>query len=274
MGSTLMDEGIPRTRANRRAAARLAVVLAAFAAGCSTYVGTTARSFLGHVRNNPDPNIRYIAYSKLGSKDLYDNPEQKNEAVATLIEKYEKGREPLATRAVICRTLGELGDPSARRVLLKAVHNQEAVIKVEACRALGKVGRSEDATVLAQIMTLDHLEDARIAAIEGLAELKSRDPRIYKVLLDALEHEDPAIRLASVVALRKLTGEDAGTDAAAWRKAVEPIIAQATAEMESEKAAAASAAEPSNATADAAPKSDADATRASGRRLFAPFSNR
>jgi len=275
MGSTLMDEGIARTRVNRRAAARLTVVLAALAAGCTTYVGTTARSFLGHVRNNPDPNIRYIAYSKLGSNDLYDNPEQKGEAVETLIEKYEKGKEPVATRAVICRTLGDLGDPGARRVLLKAVHHQEAVIKIEACRALGKVGRSEDATVLAQIMTLDHLEDARIAAIEGLADLKSRDPRIYKVLLDAIEHEDPAIRLASVVALRKLTGEDAGTDAAAWRKAVEPIIAQATAEAESEKATTPAPGGPApTATAGASPPTDPATTRASGRRLFAPPSKR
>ena len=72
------------------------------------------------------------------------------------------------------------------------------MIKIEACRALGKVGRPEDATVLAQTMTLDNLEDARIAAIEGLADLKSKDPRIYKVLLDGMEHEDPAIRLAAL----------------------------------------------------------------------------
>ncbi|APW63081.1 HEAT repeat domain-containing protein [Paludisphaera borealis] len=259
-----MDEGILRTRANRRAIARLSVVLAACAAGCTTYVGTTARSFLGHVRNNPDPNVRYVAYSKLGSKDLYDNSEQKSEAVATLIEKYERGKEPVAIRAVICRSLGDLGDPSARAVLLRAVHDQEAVIKIEACRALGKVGRSEDATVLAQIMTLDHLEDARIAAIEGLADLKSRDPRIYKVLLDAMEHEDPAIRLASVGALRKLTGKDEGTEVAAWRRAVEPIIAQATTDAAADPATASATATP------AKPPTDPSTKPAAGLKLFAP----
>ncbi|MDR3618537.1 MAG: HEAT repeat domain-containing protein [Paludisphaera borealis] len=259
-----MDEGILRTRANRRAIARLSVVLVACAAGCTTYVGTTARSFLGHVRNNPDPNVRYVAYSKLGSKDLYDNSEQKSEAVATLIEKYERGKEPVAIRAVICRSLGDLGDPSARTVLLRAVHDQEAVIKIEACRALGKVGRSEDATVLAQIMTLDHLEDARIAAIEGLADLKSRDPRIYKVLLDAMEHEDPAIRLASVGALRKLTGKDEGTEVAAWRRAVEPIIAQATTDAAADPATASATATP------AKPPTDPSTKPAAGLRLFAP----
>ena len=132
---------------------------------------------------------------------------------------------------MICRTLGELRDPRPHDLLVKAASNSEAVIKIEACRALGKVGRPEDATVLAQIMTLDNLEDARIAAIEGLAELKSKDPRIYKVLLDGMEHEDPAIRLASLNALRKLTRKDLGTDPAAWRQELKPLIAAADAPM-------------------------------------------
>lgn len=247
-----MDEAVTRTRAKWRATARLAVVLAACAAGCTTYVGTTARSFLKHVQSNPDPNVRYVAYSKLGAKDLYDRPEDKSEAIATLIDKYENGKEPVAIRAVICRTLGELGDPAARDTLLRAVHHQDAVIKIEACRALGKVGRSEDATVLAQIMSLDHLEDARIAAIEGLADLKSRDPRIYKVLLDSMEHDDPAIRLASLNALRKLTGKDEGTEIEAWRKAVEPIIAQLSDESPTPDAPAPAVAAPTRAPVDPA----------------------
>ena len=100
----------------------------------------------------------------------------------------------------------------------------DAVIKIEACRALGKVGRSEDATVLAGVMTLDNLEDARIAAIEGLAELKTSDARIYRMLVDAMEHEDPAIRLASLNALRKLTSTDQGTEVAAWRTYLKPMM--------------------------------------------------
>jgi len=193
-------------------------------AGCTTYVGTTAKSFLRHVRTNPDPNVRYLAYSKLSSPEAYDTTEQKQEAVRTLIDNFENGKEPVASRAIICRTLGELRDPQARDLLVKAVSSSEAVIKIEACRALGKVGRTEDATVLAQVMTLDNLEDARIAAIEGLAELKTADPRIYRMLVDAMEQEDPAIRLASLNALRKLTRKDQGTEVAAWRRYLKPIL--------------------------------------------------
>ena len=181
-------------------------------------------SFLDHVRNNPDPNVRYLAYSKLASPGAYDTKEQKDVAVRTLIDKYEHGREPMATRAIICRTLGELRDPRARPLLIKAVSSPDAVIKIEACRALGKVGQPEDATVLAQVMTLDNLEDARIAAIEGLAELKTTDPRILTMLVDSMDHEDPAIRLASLTALRRLTRKDLGTDPADWRRELKPTL--------------------------------------------------
>jgi HEAT repeats len=196
----------------------LLVVVALVVTGCQTYIGTTALSFLDHVRNDPDPNVRYLAYGKLASPGAYDNKEQKDIAVRTLIDKYERGREPLASRAIICRTLGELRDPRARPLLIKAVSSPDAVIKIEACRALGKVGRTEDATVLAQVMTLDNLEDARIAAIEGLAELKTADPRILSMLVESMDHEDPAIRLASLNALRRLTRKNLGTDPADWRR--------------------------------------------------------
>jgi HEAT repeat protein len=191
---------------------------ALLAAGCTTYVGTTAKSFLGHVRNNPDPNVRYIAYSKLAAADAYDSPDQKDEAVRTLIDKFANGREPVATRAMIVRTLGELHDPKARDLLVKAASSQEPIIKIEACRALGKVGRPEDVTVLAQVMTVDNLEDARIAAIDGIAEMKTADPRIHRLLVEGMDHEDPAIRLASLNALRRTLRKDLGTDPAAWRK--------------------------------------------------------
>jgi hypothetical protein len=237
----LMDDVSRSPSRWRTVLSRSLLATALTAAGCTAYVGTTAKSFLGHVRNNPDPNVRYVAYSKLGHFDVYDAPEQRDEAVATLMDKFENGREPVATRAIICRTLGALRDPRARDLLLKAVSNPEAVIKIEACRALGKVGRPEDATVLAQVMSLDNLEDARIAAIEGLAELKTTDGRIYQLLVDGMDHDDPAIRLASLNALRKLTRKDLGTDPAAWRKELKPML-QSTAPPPDSATAAASTA--------------------------------
>jgi HEAT repeat protein len=224
-----MDHAFPSATRESNHRSWVLLLVCTLAAGCSTYIGTTAKSFLGHVRNNPDPNVRFLAYSKLASTDVYDTPEQKDEAVRTLMDKFANGREPVATRAMICRTLGELRDPRARDLLVKAVSNQEPVIKVEACRALGKVGRPDDATVLAQVMTVDNLEDARIAAIDGLADMKTADPRIHQLLVEGMDHDDPAIRLASLNALRATLRKDYGTDPAAWRKALKLYVEPASA---------------------------------------------
>ena len=186
--------------------------------GCSHHIGTTATSFLKRVREEPDPNIRYIAYSKLASPNCYDSEEQKDEAVATLVEKLENGQEPVGTRALICHTLGELRKQAAREAIVKATNDVEPIVRVEACRALGKVGRDEDATVLARVMAVDTLEDCRIAAIDGLRELKPTDPRIQLVLVNGMQHDDPAIRLGSLKALEQITGKRLGPDAIAWQK--------------------------------------------------------
>jgi hypothetical protein len=203
----------------------LGTVALAALAGCSTYVGTTYQSFLRHIRTNPDPNIRYLAYAKLGAPGLYDHPAQKAEVVEALIAKFQEAREPLAIRAVIIRTLGDLGDRRARNVVARAANDPEGVIRVEACRALGKVGRPEDVTILARIMTVDPLEDCRIAAIEGIGALRAKDPRISQVLLEGMDHDDPAIRLACYRALREITGKDFGNQPKSWRDALEPQLA-------------------------------------------------
>ena len=101
-----------------------------------------------------------------------------------LTAKLDQGKEPVGELGrSILKTLGTLRRPGARDAVLTAVNDSEPVLRVEACRALGKVGKPEDATVLTRIMTVDTLEDCRIAAIEALGELKPDDPRITGMLV-------------------------------------------------------------------------------------------
>jgi hypothetical protein len=192
---------------------------AALASACTPYIGTTASSYLRRVKTDPDPNIRYLAYAKLSQPGCYDSIDQQKEAVKILLTKLDQGKEPVASRAVIISTIGELGDRSARDVMVRMASDPEPVLRVQACRALGKVGKPEDATVLARVMTVDTLEDCRIAAIEAIGELKPTDPRITQMLIAGMRHEDPATRLASLKALRRVTGKNLSTDALAWQKA-------------------------------------------------------
>jgi len=217
-----------RPALDRRALAGslLLAVLAVGLGGCGPYLGTTAASFLRRVRTDPDPNLRYAAYMKLADPNCFDSDAQKDEAVKTLVGKLENGFEPVATRAVIINTLGDLRRPGARDAVRKAiVESEETVVRVQACRALGKVGKPEDATVLARVMATDTFEDCRIAAIEALGELKANDPRITRVLVLGMQHDDPATRLASLNALRAITGKDLGIEPEPWVKLLTPDLA-------------------------------------------------
>jgi hypothetical protein len=211
----------------RATAAMIAFGLAS--AGCSSFLGTTAGSFMRHIRTSEDPNLRYSAYGKLADPGCYTSEEQKDEAVKLLAAALEPGREPTATRVMICRTLGELGRPEAREALIKATDDPDALIRSEACRALGKVGTQADVAVLSRVMTLDRQSDCRIAAIDGLGELNTSDLRTQSLLVENMDHLDPAVRLASLRALRKLTGKDLGIETGAWRAYVaERAAAEAT----------------------------------------------
>ncbi len=90
-------------------------------------------------------------------------------------------------------------------------------------------------------MTIDKLEDCRIAAIEGIALLKPEEPRIYRMLLDGMENDDPAIRYECLQALRSITGKDYGIEAAAWRRELQPIVAEKAPSATQPSAAAAAA---------------------------------
>lgn len=205
----------------------LGLTVACLAVGCHSnpfkFRGTTSASFLRTVEESKDPNARYVAYNDLASLRSYDNESQKAEAAKVLASKLKEGREPIATRAVICRTLGILRRPEAREVILAASNDEDALVRAEACRALGRVGQSEDATILARVMTLDVSAECRIAAIESLGELKSTDKRITQHLVSGMEHDEPAIRVASWNALKSITGKDLGVDALEWKKYVDSL---------------------------------------------------
>ena len=220
-----MSSDRPSPRPWALAALALAVVLGP---GCTNSQGlklrkTTAASFLRDVEESKDPNVRYAAYDSLGSTRCYDDEGQKARAATVLVAKLKAGREPVATRAVICRTLGILRRPEARDVILSTINDEDPLVRAEACRALGRVGRPDDATVLARVMTLDVSGECRVAAIESIGELRSGDQRINHYLITGMDHDDPAIRVACLDALRSISGKDLGVEPEAWKKYVDSL---------------------------------------------------
>jgi HEAT repeat protein len=193
------------------------------AGGCAQYIGTTAGSFLKHAEGDGDPNMRHLAYRKLADPLCYTSEEQKARAIAMLTQRLEEGREPVASRAQICRTLGSLKRPDARPALLRAIKDESPLIRIEACHALGRIGDPADAAALSRTMTADMEVDCRLAAVHALGSLEKGDSRIEEQLVLGMENDDPALRLSAYRALRERTRRDLGPDPAAWR---EMVVAQ------------------------------------------------
>lgn len=185
--------------------------------GCANHLGTTSRSFLQHAREDADPNRRHQAYAKLADPQCYDGPEQMAEAATFLASRLDEKREPVVTRAVICRTLGELRRPEGLDALRRACDDPDALIRAAACRAIGKVKDPTDTALLARIMAADVDADCRIAAIEAMGMLGAGDSRATQVLVNGMEAQDPAIRLASYEALQRVTGQNLGPEPEKWK---------------------------------------------------------
>jgi HEAT repeat protein len=187
--------------------------------GCTALSqGTTAPSFMRTIRTSQDPNLRYQAYVNLGSPDIYDSPLQKADAVKLLSSRLRAEKEPRATRAIICKTLGDLKHPGGRKAVLVAVDDPDPDVRAAAYIALGKLGTAADATTLAGKISTDTVIDCKIAAIEGLRDIKFDDPHIEVALVDGMEDENPAIRLWCLETLEAVTGKDLGVEPAPWRK--------------------------------------------------------
>ncbi|MEO6811130.1 MAG: HEAT repeat domain-containing protein [Isosphaeraceae bacterium] len=212
-----------------RAAPWALIVMASmtvWASGCRSPVGTTAASAMHKIQSSDDPNLRYLAFVRLGEVNVYDDDAQKADATRVLKTALASGKEPSASRAALCRSLGALGRPEARTVLRKSVEDSEPLVRAEALRALGKVGIEDDPAMLAQHMVADTSLECRIAAIEGLGMMKSLAPRYLATLTQGMENQEPAIRLASYDSLRKLTGKDLGVAPAPWKKHAEEALAK------------------------------------------------
>jgi quinoprotein glucose dehydrogenase len=104
-------------------------------------------------------------------------------------------------RAQAAKVLGDGSVIKAYDGLLKLLHDQSARVRFFAAISLGKLGRKEAAQPLFEMVRADADEDPylRHAAVMGLARLGEIQP-----LTAAARDISPAVRLAAVVALRRL----------------------------------------------------------------------
>ncbi len=97
------------------------------------------------------------------------------------------------------------GSPTAVAPLRKALESQDQPTRARAAEALGKLGHSSEATLLALVRAVeDRVPRVRREAIDALGRLKTSTPEVLASLRAACNDTDNAVRTRATIVLKKL----------------------------------------------------------------------
>jgi len=132
-------------------------------------------------------------------------------------------QESESVRSNALRVLARNLEPDDRQEYLPVIREHldasDGVVRLQATAALAELGPDAEVVTLLAKRLEDPFKRIRIRAALALGELGQ--PAAVPALIDLLEHEGADERSAAAEALREITGEDHGSDAAAWRRAFE-----------------------------------------------------
>ncbi|MCK4283599.1 MAG: HEAT repeat domain-containing protein [Candidatus Brocadiae bacterium] len=129
-----------------------------------------------------------------------------------------------ATRALAAQALGATDDPDAVAALRRSVRTDASpVVRERALAALARLLGPEIGEDLEQVMYAEPAPEVVVRALE-LARQHLADgyaTRLIGVLVGALEHVSPAVRLRAHTLLKEVTGLSAAPTSSSWRGALE-----------------------------------------------------
>jgi len=138
------------------------------------------------------------------------------EAYAAELAAQIKQEEDPLIREEIIRTLSAFPTTTSQAVMMAALKDFDAGVRIVAIKELSGSGDSEVATQLAAMVQSDADIDVRLAATDALAKFKG--PTIMPALALALDDTDPALQHRAIQSLKASSGEDFGNDVSAWRQ--------------------------------------------------------
>ena len=115
---------------------------------------------------------------------------------------------------VLAMTEGEIAD----RGLNAASSDKVEKVRLAVCKAWGTRRDDQARNMLLSMAKADESDDVRQAALGALGNFDHAEVR--ELLVEALDHKNPAIQQQAVVSLRTITGRDYGGDFNAWKRFV------------------------------------------------------
>jgi HEAT repeat protein len=143
-------------------------------------------------------------------------PQEQEQIAAELAGRLKDEPSP-AMRIELARALGELPTASAQAALAASLADENAQVRVVACKSLGRRPTAESLQALGMAVAGDSDLDVRIAAARQLGQF--RDPAAAQALRPALDENDAALQGIAMQSLRRLTGQHQYANSVpAWRE--------------------------------------------------------
>jgi len=201
----------------------LVLVIAAACGGCAqqsknTGIDNVVKKMFGpspkvlvkQMFESDDPDLRRDAIERLSEKD-WGRRGSYLKAYAILTE------DPAATvRSAAVRALGRSGNAEYAKEVIAALSDRKASVRTDAAVALDSIFAPDAIEPLSARATSDVSPDVRVAAAQALRQYRRAD--VLETLLRCLDDPKLAVRSRAAESLTELTGENAGTDARAWRR--------------------------------------------------------
>jgi hypothetical protein len=112
------------------------------------------------------------------------------------------------------RAVAKASHPSAMEVILEGAKDKDSVVRMAACDVMATRKDPEATTKLAELAGGDLDQNVQLAAIRGLSQHSGS--AVDDAMRQALESNDPMVRLVAMESMREQRGADYGKDPAAW----------------------------------------------------------
>ena len=159
--------------------------------------------------SSTDPDLRYRALLDL------DYSGKLNQHLDLVTELVTDDRDPLV-RALCASYLSKYKYTTGVPVLLKALQDQDALVRESAVKAFGLMAGKEAVKPLLGLLADDKSNQVRRAVAQVLGDMGKTDA--LEGLIARLDDVDSSVSYAALKALRKITGQSLGRDADAWEK--------------------------------------------------------
>ena len=161
------------------------------------------------------PRMRIASIREIGARANEVDEAEKASLTDQLATQIQTEADPLVRQA-IQESMGDLGTPLARDVLLAGLGDDDLDVRLTCCRALASYEDPNVISALRVALETDESLDVKLAAIDALGQIKS--PQSISALSLAVNDRDPALQFAGVQALKAVSGQALGNDVSVWRE--------------------------------------------------------